>query len=560
MNRLSEFISDVNNYPNKHGKWVKLAVKKFEQEIALANEGKGDYIFRPEKAERVIGFIEKLRQTEGAFAGKRFNLFPFQVFILCNIFGWFLRSDPTARRYRRAYISMARKNGKSALISGIALYMLMADGESASQGYCAANSREQAENVFRQCKNTISATPGLSKYLTPQTYNILHKKSYSFLRKASSEAGTAHGGNVSFAVIDELHRFKNGELYTAYLTGMGIRKNALLFAISTAGVDKSTYGYKEEEYAKALLTGEAKDDTYFSCIFSIDEEDAIDDESCWIKANPTIDVVVSRREMQSFLARAKVEPVFKQEFIAYNLNRYVTGNASWMSEDVLTRAMEAPVSLDELSGLDCYVGFDASQKHDFTCYSLTFPEKNFYTIWRYFLPGDNFRQRVEFENSNYLKWVEDGFLTLTPGEVIDYQYIYEQLKTDHERFNIRSLYYDPWKSFSFLPQLEEIGIKAIEFKQSLQNMAPAVSQLTLALLNKSISLEANPISLWCLNNATIKPDINGNSKFIKPANQKKRIDGAVVLAMSYYRAWLATSNPVKEEEKKPAFFGVYIPQ
>jgi phage terminase large subunit-like protein len=551
VEEVSAFIKSTLKFPENYGKYTHLCVKRFLADMEeIESNPESKYIFREDRAERVIKFIQKLKQTKGDFNGKSFALMPFQQFLLACIFGFHHRADPSKRRYNRAYISLARKNGKSTLLSGIALYMLFADGEPSANGFTAASSREQAENVFRQCVDTISATKGLSKHLLVRTNNIYHPSSMSFLRKASSEAGTTHGTNPSFAVVDELHSMPNGNLWTAYSSGMLTRKNPLLFGITTCGTSKDGFGFQEEGYAKEILEGTAVDEGYFACIFSIDESDDPADERCWIKANPAIDTFISRDALKQLLAKGRYSPSALGEFIAYNLNRYTSTQRGWLNEDVITKCAKS-YTPEELEGLECYGALDLSQSHDFTVYSLTFPSLNHYTVWKYFLPQETFLGRCEFENANYATWHQDGLITLTPTAVIDHGFVFESIRADAERYKLKELAYDRWKAKEIVGKLESEGINCVEFGQGMSYMAPAISQLTRGFMSGEIEIQDNPVSLWCLSNVEVRPDANGNMKFLKGVNQKKRIDGAIVHAMSYFRSWLATQAEVNKKEEKP---------
>lgn len=546
MNRLHEFIKDTQENPKHYGKQTHLAVNRFLQDAVKSEEDDSPYIFDDERAQRVINFIECLNQTKGKWARMKLILAPWQVFIVANIFGWLDRKTGL-RRYNVAYISVGRKNGKSTLLSGISLYMLFADGEPSAEIYLGANSREQAGILFGQVKDTIQTTPGLSKRLSCQTYSIFHKKSLSFLRKVSSESKTLDGLNIHSAVLDEVHEFQNDKLWNVFRGGMGGREQPLLVGITTAGLSLDGFGFQQEEYTKGVLDGSTDDPTYFGIIFSIDEGDDVSDESTWIKANPNLGVSVSLKDMQAQYRESKLSPQKLSDFISKRLNKYVSQQKGWLNLDIIQKAAKQ-YTLDELKGLPCVGALDLSQRHDFTVYSLTFPTLNFHTIWRYFLPEEDFLARCEFENANYAIWERDKWLTLTPGKVIDYDFVTESVKKDMETYDIKEFAFDPWKSRDVINHLTEHGLNCVEFRQSMQYMSPAISVLTHGFMSETISIDINPISLWCFANVEVRPDANGNQKFMKGPNPKKRIDGAIAHAMSFYRAYLLTNQ---KEDSKP---------
>jgi phage terminase large subunit-like protein len=546
LKRLAEFVADVKRFPDKYGKWSKLSVGRFKSDIEKSKAADYPFEFRPAAAARVIGFIEKLKQSKGKWARRDLTLSPFQVFIIANLFGWVKKADGL-RRFRNAYVSLARKNGKSTLISGLADYMVLADPEPSAEIYLAANARHQADIVFQQCKETITITPGLSRHLRCQTFSIVNPKTFGVIKKLSSEANTLDGLNASFVVLDEVHSFRNSKLYDVLRGSMGARSQPLMVSITTAGNDKSNFGYQQELYTKQVLDGMVEDDTYFGIIFAIDDDDDPSDESLWIKANPGLGEMVSIEDLRSQYRESKSLPQKMNDFIAKRLNRYVDSKTGWIDGD-FWRSCVGDATEAELVGQPCFVAIDLSKRGDFTAVSLTFPTVGFYTKWFYYLPEEGFAERVEFENAQYLQWVKDGFLKLTPGRVIDYAIVEADIRQAAKDYKIIEAPYDPYAKSKLIDSLEADGVPCIEFPQRIQYVGPAATALEVAVKSRAVKFQNNPISLWMMANAEAFEDVNGNLKIQKGDDRRKRIDGVITLIMGHHRARLWAGEPVENPD------------
>ncbi len=543
MKRLSEFVDEVEKFPAKFGKWTRLAVARFRADLA----DQSVYEFRPQLAERVVKFVELLKQSKGKWARRPLTLAPFQVFIVANLYGWVKKSDGL-RRFRNAYISLGRKNGKSTLISGLANYMILAEPEPSAEIYLAANARHQADIVFQQCKETITITPGLSRHLKCQTFSIVNPRTFGVIKKLSSEANTLDGLNASFVVLDEVHSFRNSKLYDVLRGSMGARAQPLMVSITTAGNDKANFGFQQELYTKQVLDGMIDDPTYFGIIFAIDDDDDPADERCWIKANPGLGEMVSIEDLRSQYRESKSLPQKLNDFIAKRLNRYVDSKSGWIDSELWKSCfLPDKIPEDQLAGLACFAAFDLSKRGDFTAVSFTFPDLNFYTKWLFYLPEDGFKERVEFENAAYLQWVADGHIRLTPGRVIDYAQVKADVLEQAKRYKIIEGPFDPYAKGKLIDDLVADGVPCIEFPQRIQYIGPAATALEIAVKNQSVSFEPNPVAFWMMTNAEAYEDVNGNLKIQKGDDRKKRIDGVITLLMGHHRAKL-----FKEEPEEPA--------
>lgn len=557
--RFQDFLDTVKKFPNRFGVDVHNVVRRFysDQQRSLENKEDFPYILDLGKATRVITFIEKLKQVKGNMAKMPLALFPHQVFIIVNLFGW-IHKETGFRRFKLGYISQARRGGKSTLLGGIALYMTGFDGESSGEGYVIANSRDQAGKLFDSVVQIAKAS-NLSNILKIQQHSIIHPSSNgSFLKKVSAQAGTAEGGNVSFFVYDEIKDSPNSHLYSAYRGGMGSRNQPLGLSITTAGTDKGNFGFQLETYSKALLKGETEDDSFFAMIFACDPEDKVGDEETWIKANPSLGINISIDDLRQEYKQAKFSPSEMNTFISKRLNRYVEGHKEGWINPEYWQALQSEEPVD-LENEPCFVGVDlAGGNGDLIAISFTFPTRGYYTFFKFYLCRKTFLRRVEFDDNRYQSWMEKGFITLMNGEKIDSDLVANDIIEASKKYKVIEVCFDPKDWQEITPKLEEKKIKVLGFSQKIDSMSVPTKVLQDMVRNKEILLQQNECFQWMASNATIYTDPNNNIKVNKPTGEaKKKIDGVIALIMSNYRAVMFNKQrqvPVKESVVKGYVF------
>ncbi len=281
-------------------------------------------MFDEEKASRATRFIGQLRHTKGDWAGKKFNLLPWEEKIIRDLFG--MVNEDGRRQYREAYISVARKNGKTEIAGAIGNYALFADGEQGSEVYCAAGDRDQAGLVYGAAKSMVeqNATLGRNSKIVDSVKRIIFPKRNSFLRALSSEAYSKHGYNPHLAICDEVHVWPGRDLYDVLKTGMGARSQPLLISITTAGFDRTSLCWELYTYAKKVISGVVEDPTFYASIYEVEENEDWKDETNWYKANPGLGIYRSLEEMRGAFKRAIELPAFENNFRRLYLNQWTT--------------------------------------------------------------------------------------------------------------------------------------------------------------------------------------------------------------------------------------------
>lgn len=516
--------------------YVRLAVERYYADLDRALD-KGWY-FDKKAAMRAIHFIEKLKHTKGEWAGQRFRLEPWQQFVLWNIFGW-QNADGT-RRFRYAYIEIARKNGKTALSAGIGLYMLFADGESRPEVYSAATVKDQAKICFSDAVEIVKATD-LKNYLTPYRNSIVYELKGGTMKPLSSDYGTHDGLNPSCGIIDEFHAHKDTGMFDVIKSAFGARRQPLMFIITTAGFDKSGVCYAYRENVIKVLRGVNEDDSLFGIIYTLDDKSEWDDPKMWIKANPNLGVSLSADYLADQVKDAKNRPEAVRNVMTKNVNLWVDAERTWILDDAWQKCIGTTVPAD-LKGCACWGGLDLSNVSDITAYVLLFHENDrFQFLPHFWIPEEKMLEKIRKENINYDKWVAEGYVTVTPGNVIDYDFVKADILRIVAGYDLKTSAYDRWNSSQTIIDLQNEGMECNPFGQGYGSMSAPTKEFEKLVLTEKIEHFGNPVLRWMLASTLLKTDPAGN---IKPDKEKstQKIDGIVAAIMALGEWMTAQAN------------------
>ena len=379
-----KYAQDVLSGTILAGKLVRLACKRFLDDLEHG-KSRGIY-FDPDAAQHAVDFFGFLRHTKGAWAKTRetsgFLLAPWQVFVLANLFGWKNIVDGQ-RRFREGYLEVARKNGKSTFIAGIGLYMMFADGEPGAEIYSAATTKDQAKIVFHAAKDMVKVSPFLSSRIGQWRNNLHVDSSSSKFEPLASDSGTLDGLNIHCGLIDELHEHPNRALYDVLNTATGSRTQPLILSITTAGFAREGICWDQREYGVKVVSRIIERDDFFAFIACLDDGDAWDDESVWIKANPNLGVSVSIEAIRPNCAKAKEQPAALNEFLRKHLNKWTSQNTAWLLDGKWEACCAAgehaspsklrDEALKRLKGRTCFAGLDIASTNDLASFALIFP-------------------------------------------------------------------------------------------------------------------------------------------------------------------------------------------
>jgi phage terminase large subunit-like protein len=487
------------------------------------------YYFDQEAADYAVRFFAHLRQYKGEWAGQPFTLQPWQAYIVSQLFGWKHRSDGL-RMYRKAYIEVPRKNGKSTLCAGLALLLAFADGEPGAEVYCLANDKQQAHIVFDCAKIMAETSPVLAERILAYQTSIVQESSRSVLRSLSSDVKTKAGFNVSGAVIDELYAFDDPELVDLIMTGTGARKQPLIIEITMAGNDQESVCYQTYQYAKNVAAGMMDDPTFFTVIYEADPTDDWTDPKVWYKANPSLDIIIPESYLASECREATNVPAKQNAFRRFFLNQWTQQSERWLDMAFYDKCItDKPF---ETAGRVGFVGIDLARTIDLVgCVELWAPLKpdgQCDVVPMAFIPGDNLQERSRADHVPYDVWVQQGFIQTTPGNVCDYDFIRSYLEKRREITKCNDLLGDPWNFSQFSNDLQKDGWNVLEARQGFKTMSPSAKELQRLIMAGRINFPPNPVMRWMFDNVSVIQDPAGNIKPVK-RNNASHIDLLIAL-------------------------------
>jgi phage terminase large subunit-like protein len=519
-------------------KWTRLACERQLKDLDRELTEAWPFKFEVEQAERVCEFVELLPHIKGKWARERklIELRPWQSFILTTVFGW-VHVETGLRRFREGYTEVPRKNAKSTLSSGVALYMLCADGEQGAEIYSAATTRDQARIVFDDAKAMAERTPDLRTYcgvaILQHALTVAHTAS-SF-KPLAAEGSTLDGLNVHFAVIDELHAHKTRAVYDVIDTARGAREQSLLWNITTAGSDRAGICYERRTHATKVLGGQIDDPSLFGIIYTIDDGDDPHNTSSWAKANPNWNISVLKDDMEAASRKAAAMPSAMGNFLTKRLNVWVNADTAWMNMASWDKCADATLDFERVKHMKCVAALDLASKVDVAAKIKLFhceESGNYYVKSNFYLPE---RAITASGNSQYEGWKREGWLTVTPGDVTDFDHIELDLESDLSQFEIEEVAFDPWQATQLASHMIDKGAPMVELRQTVQNMSEPMKQLEALVLQGKLIHDGNPVLAWMVSNVVCHRDVKDNIYPRKERNENK-IDGAVALIMALSRS------------------------
>ena len=503
-------------------------------------------------AERPCLLIECLPHVKGKWASATIVLEDWQCWFVTTVFGWVHR-DTGLRRFRIAYLEVARKNAKSALASGIATYMLAADGEDGAEVYSAATTGDQARIVFDSSKAQLRKSPQVAAELGVGVgeHAIHVMDTASTYKPLNAEASTQDGLNVHCAVVDELHAHKSRDLWDVLETATGAREQSLILAITTAGTDRSGICYEQRDYVTKVLKRVTEDDSYFGVIYTLDDDDDWTDETVWVKANPNLNVSVKAEDLRNKCRKAQQTPSAVGNFLTKHMNRWVNADSAWMDMRAWDRCANPALDLAEFAGAEAWVGLDLASKVDIASQILLFERASdgkIVAFDRHWLPE---RAVDESKNSQYEGWARRDLLRVTDGDVIDFDQIEEQLRDDAKAHSLQAVGYDPYQATQLAGHMLDEGLPMVEVKPTVLAFSEPMKQLEAWVLTGKFEHTGSPVLTWMVSNVVCHRDQKDN---IYPRKERveNKIDGVVALLTAVNRYMAAQKDaPIDDFLRNP---------
>lgn len=522
-------------------KMVKLACQRHLDDRKRKASPSFPYLFDPAKAERVARFLQKLPHTKGKWAGRKMKvkLEPWQLFSVCIPFGWVHRKTKF-RRFRVIVIFVPRKNGKSIIAGGVGLYMFCADDEFGAEVYSGATTEKQAWEVFRPAKLMVERTNPLREHfdIDVNASNMVRLEDGSRFEPVIGKPGD--GASPSCALIDEYHEHHDSSLFDTMETGMGARDQPVLLVITTAGSNIGGPCHELVRDAEKMLekVPGADQPDLWAMLYSIDKGDDWTDPANMIKANPNYGVSVGADYLQARLRAAMQSPRKQSVFRTKHLNEWVGAKSAWLN---MLRWGEAKPrkSLAELENRPCFIGLDLASKIDVVAAVLLFPPVVDDPVWhvhgRYYLPEARVIEADDVNAQRYDEWDKLGLLTLTDGEVIDFEVIKDDLREFQGRFDVQQIGYDPWQATQLAQEMERESMTMVEVGATVRNFSEPMKELEKLVTQRLMAHGGCPVLSWMASNVVAQIDAKENI-YPRKERPENKIDGIVALIMALGRA------------------------
>lgn len=537
MNYVKEYSDKIKSKKIIAGQRVKKQYAKLVKEM---NDSSLPFYFDEDAGNRPIEFIEKFcRQSEGNFGGK-IELELFQKAWIQALFGFKWR-DTGLRRFNESFFMVGRKNGKTTLLSALALYMMVADGEGAAEVYVVATKKDQAKKTFNSAAAMRFHSKAIASITKKRRTDMYMPSSLSTFEPLASDSDTLDGLNSHLIIIDELHNIKDRALYEVMKQSTGSRRQPMLIMITTAGTVRENIFDDMYDYSCKIVDGITTDDNYLPIIYELDGKEEWTDEKMWMKANPGLGTIKSLKYMRDMVKRAMDDRKMLKTVLTKDFNIRETNTESWLGFDDINTIDEQGHVCNEkfdiamLKGYYAIGGADLSSTTDLTCATcMVVIGSKKYILQKYFMPN-TVEQREKEDRVPYTLWRDSGLLTECQDVRVDYTEVTKWFVDLREKFGINTIWcgYDKWNAQYWTEEMIRNGFNMEMVIQGAITMSSPMKEIEADFKARNIIHNDNPILIWCLLNTVIRQDENQNIRPVKGKNVKQRIDGTVSLIDAY---------------------------
>jgi len=563
--RATQYCRDVLSGKVRACKWVKLACQRHLDDLVRARGEEFDYKFDKVVAGKVCGFMERFPHVKGKWArgNQRIHLEPWELFIVCSLFGW-VHKVTKLRRFTEANIFVPRKNGKTVLAALIGLYMFVSDGEPGAEVYTGAGDKAQAKEVFSPASKMARRAEGFKEW-----YGITIGKESMYCLDEGSKfeiviGNPGDGPSPHCFIHDEFHEQLTWAQYETARTGMMAREHPLRLVVTTAGVNVESPCHELQEELKKILKGTLPNDRLFGVIYTVDEPDKIvvlpdGTKVCyWTmieavqEANPNFGVSVLVENIQSDLVQATQQANRQNAFKIKHLNIWVNARTSWMNMMKWAECADESLCVDEFLQDPCYEGFDLGARIDLTSRCKVFVrwidgQRHYYMFWRHYVPLDCAN---DGNHQHYERWVQQGHMDGHEGPEIQLARVQRDVEADVERFQYARLGFDQHQAMQMQQELKlRLGTdergedKVCDVPQTVKYLDPAMKELEAAVFSGRMHHTGDPVAYWAIENVQVTPDANENIFPRKEMNRISKIDPASACFNAMY---LALAAPAKQ--------------
>ncbi len=543
-NPIIEYWAWINLNRQNRRRTPKKVHRVYNELIRIINDPKSEWEYDPAKGNHAIEFIENYcRHSKGKMGGKPFILELWQKALVAATFGIVHKIDGT-RKYQEVILIVGRKNGKSTLAAAIGLYLQMADGEPGAEIYAVATKKDQAKIIWLEAKRMVRKSPALRKRMKTLVAEINSDLNDSFFKPLGRDSDSLDGLNVHGALLDEIHAWKDINLYDVVVDGTSSREEPLVFITTTAGtIRESVFDIKYDE-AERVINGFGdpdgyKDERLLPIIYELDDRKKWqEEEDYWYQPNPGLGTIKVLDTLRNKVNKAKANPLLVKNLLCKDFNIRETSHEAWLTFEQLNN--QATYDLDKLKPRYGIGGSDLSSTTDLTCGTVIFMvpgDDTIYVKQMYWLPEELLDKRVHEDKIPYDKWKDMGLLRTTPGNKIHYKHVTEWFLEVQNEYDIYLPWhgYDGWSAEYYVEEMRSYfgkdGMEAVI--QGKKTLSGPMERLGRDLEAKRINYNNNPILKWCLSNTSVDTDKNNNIQPVKTSNQRRRIDGTAGLLNAY---------------------------
>lgn len=562
--------------------WNAEALERWPGVTIPIHDGEGTYYFDQAEADRAADFFPLfLTHHKGQFAGQAFDLLPWEAELIVRPLFGVKRKRDGLRRFRKVLLFVPKKNGKTQLVAGLANMLLFGDNEPGAEIFVAAADRDQARQLFNEAKAMVEDAPDLASRSDILRNEIVYRSHRSVMKVISAEGRTKHGPNLHGVIIDELHAQPDRDLVETLEKGVAARLQPIIIYVTTAGDNVESIAYEEYDYAKKLITGVIQDDTYLPVIFEAQAGADWRLLETAMPANPSFGITVPAEYYATEITKAINEPRKQNAYKQLHLNIWSQQRTVWIPIEAWD-ACEVSTLPARQGRLVVAAGIDLSSKIDLTSVCVVIrhddppdaapltieltpgsaesagePRKTLRLNYSvdlvpfFWMPEDTLHQRAKEDRIPYDLWREQGFLFVTPGNVVDYDAIYEQLVSELlPHYGVKEVAFDPWNAQQFAKQLEAKGYDCTEVPQRLQYLSEPSKAFEALVLSGRVRHTAHPVMRMCMLNVTTAEDRSENIRPVKPS-KKARIDGVMAAIFGLSRVMLAEPPKVSVYARGP---------
>lgn len=525
MNYIREYVKQIDD-----GLVVSKKVKKVYTKL-LHDIDTGKYMFNERQAMRSIEFAESFCVPKDSKTGKTIKLELFQKAFLQAAFGVLLPNGK--RRFKEVFLLVARKNGKTTLLSIVMLYMLIADHENGAEVYSVATKLDQAKKAFDECVAIVSKSPRLRQHIKKRQSDLYTPATFGYLKPLASDSNTLDGLNSHNVIVDELHAIKDRKLYEVMFESMGARDNPMFVMITTAGTVRESIFDEIYKHANKVLDGLVEDETFLPVMYELDDRGEWINQDMWFKANPGLGTIKQIDYLTQRVERAKNDVSQQAGLLTKEFNILGVTDSAWLDYDIIDNP--ASFNIENLKGTYAVGGADLSSTTDLTCATLLVQKDSTkYVVQQYFMPTDRLDERMQEDKVPYDLWSKQGLLTLCEGSRVNYSDVTQWFVKMRDEFEIYPLWigFDNWNANYWVEEMRNNGFTMEDVIQGAKTMSGPMKDMAADLQAKLVNYNGNNILKWCLSNTVIKVDENENIRPVK-SKARQRIDGAVSLIDAY---------------------------